>query len=116
MENRNYNLDAINNEDLPNVIASTFVDIDGIDEKIKDSIAQGEKAEYSANVAYNKSAGWSFDGSKKEKAIEALQEASLEQSKALTASIDASRVMFEYQRKLANSIFICFGRNESCCK
>jgi len=96
-------------DDLPSVIRQSFSEIEQSENKIKRSIIAAERAKDAAKSAKEKSAGWSFTGSKKKDAIEALQDASCEISKAQESLTDAMRQFFQGQKKMAESIKKLFG-------
>lgn len=96
-------------DDLPFVISQSFSEIEQSETKIKGSIIAAERAKDAAKAAKEKSAGWSFTGSKKKEAIEALQDASCEISKAQESLTDAMKQFFQGQKKMAESIKKLYG-------
>lgn len=108
MENNNLPAN-VRPEDLPSVITQTFNGIENIDKKVLDSENKAKNAQESAKEAKSKSAGWSFFGSDKKEAIEALQVASVDQADALSSSIEASKELFENQKKMTQAINYLFG-------
>ena len=102
------NLD-IRSEDLPAVISSAVGNVVQIGDNIKEAAEKAELAQNAADVAAEKSAGWSLWGRDKREAIEALQTAALELSSALSKSVDASRVLFENQKQMIQAIRYLFG-------
>lgn len=110
MENNNY-LPTLNIKpnDLPSIISKTVNNLTTIDDKIKQSEEKAKIATNSALIAKSKKAGWSFWGSNKKEAIEALQNAVFDQADALYDSIEANRGQFENQKQMIQSIQYLFG-------
>ena len=110
MENNNY-LPVLNIklEDLPSIISKTVNNLTTIDDKIKQSEEKAIIAADTAKIAKSKSAGWSFFGTDKEEAIKALQNAVSDQADALKDSVEASKELFDNQKKMIQSINYLFG-------
>lgn len=110
MENNNY-LPVLNIklEDLPTVITQTVNNLTAIDTKIQQSEKKAIIAADTAKIAKSKSAGWSLFGTDKEKAIKALQNAVSDQADALKDSVEASKELFDNQKKMIQSINYLFG-------
>ena len=77
-------------EQLPTIIGNTFKHISEVDRKISNAVSRAEEAKKLADEASQKNAGWSFFGSDKKEAIEALQSAAISQANALSDSVDAA--------------------------
>lgn len=109
MEQNNLVNFQIRPEDLPAAINAAVRNINEIGEKINDATQKAEIAKKAADEAAEKNAGWSFWGRDKREAIEALQEAVVGQANALSYSVDASRVLFEHQKRMIQAIRYLFG-------
>lgn len=107
MENNQFLLPMdVSIEQLPEVINTTFSQIEKFDENIKSS---SESAKFLANSAKQKKAGWSLFGGDKKEAIEALQDAVIGQANVLDDSIMAIKDLFENQEKFAKCISYLYG-------
>lgn len=106
-----YNLtqQEISIEQLPTIIGNTFKNIDEVDRKISNAVSKANKAKDLADIASQKKTGWSFFGSDKKEAIEALQTAAISQANALSDSVDANKELFENQKKLSDALRYLFG-------
>ena len=106
-----YNLPQLNIsiEQLPTIIGNTFKHISEVDRKISNAVSRAEEAKKLADEASQKNAGWSFFGSDKKEAIEALQSATVSQANALSDSVDANKELFNNQKKMSKALFYLFG-------
>ncbi len=96
-------------EQLPTIIGNTFKHISEVDRKISNAVSRAEEAKKLADEASQKNAGWSFFGSDKKEAIEALQSATVSQANALSDSVDANKELFNNQKKMSKALFYLFG-------
>ena len=96
-------------EQLPTIIGNTFKHISEVDRKISNAVSRAEEAKKLADEASQKNAGWSFFGSDKKEAIEALQSAAISQANALSDSVDANKELFNNQKKMSEAIRYLFG-------
>ena len=96
-------------EQLPAVIGNTFKHISEVDRKISNAVSRAEEAKKLADEASQKNAGWSFFGSDKKEAIEALQSATVSQANALSDSVDANKELFNNQKKMSEALRYLFG-------
>ena len=96
-------------EQLPAVIGNTFKHISEVDRKISNAVSRAEEAKKLADEATQKNAGWSFFGSDKKEAIEALQSATVSQANALSDSVDANKELFNNQKKMSEALRYLFG-------
>ena len=96
-------------EQLPTIIGNTFKHISEVDRKISNAVSRAEEAKKLADEASQKNAGWSFFGSDKKEAIEALQSAAISQANALSDSVDANKELFNNQKKMSKALFYLFG-------
>lgn len=96
-------------EQLPTIIGNTFKHISEVDRKISNAVSRAEEAKKIADEASQKNAGWSFFGSDKKEAIEALQSAAISQANALSDSVDANKELFNNQKKMSEAIRYLFG-------
>ena len=96
-------------EQLPAIIGNTFKHISEVDRKISNAVSRAEEAKKLADEASQKNAGWSFFGSDKKEAIEALQSATVSQANALSDSVDANKELFNNQKKMSKALFYLFG-------
>lgn len=96
-------------EQLPAIIGNTFKHISEVDRKISNAVSRAEKAKKLADEASQKNAGWSFFGSDKKEAIEALQSATVSQANALSDSVDANKELFNNQKKMSEALRYLFG-------
>ena len=106
-----YNLPQLNIsiEQLPTIIGNTLEHISEVDRKISNAVSRAEEAKKLADEASQKNAGWSFFGSDKKEAIEALQSATVSQANALSDSVDANKQLFNNQKKMSKALFYLFG-------
>ena len=106
-----YNLPQLNIsiEQLPTIIGNTLEHISEVDRKISNAVSRAEEAKKLADEASQKNAGWSFFGSDKKEAIEALQSATVSQANALSDSVDANKELFNNQKKMSKALFYLFG-------
>ena len=106
-----YNLPQLNIsiEQLPTIIGNTFKHISEVDRKISNAVSRAEEAKKLADEASQKNAGWSFFGSDKKEAIEALQSAAISQANALSDSVDANKELFNNQKKMSEALRYLFG-------
>ena len=106
-----YNLpqQKISIEQLPAIIGNTFKHISEVDRKISNAVSRAEEAKKLADEASQKNAGWSFFGSDKKEAIEALQSAAVSQAHALSDSVDANKELFNNQKRMSESLRYLFG-------
>ena len=106
-----YNLpqQKISIEQLPAIIGNTFKHISEVDRKISNAVSRAEEAKKLADEASQKNAGWSFFGSDKKEAIEALQSATVSQANALSDSVDANKELFNNQKRMSESLRYLFG-------
>ena len=106
-----YNLPQLNIsiEQLPTIIGNTFKHISEVDRKILNAVSRAEEAKKLADEASQKNAGWSFFGSDKKEAIEALQSAAISQANALSDSVDANKELFNNQKKMSEALRYLFG-------
>ena len=106
-----YNLpqQKISIEQLPAIIGNTFKHISEVDRKISNAVSRAEEAKKLADEASQKNAGWSFFGSDKKEAIEALQSATVSQANALSDSVDANKELFNNQKKMSEALRYLFG-------
>ena len=106
-----YNLpqQKISIEQLPAIIGNTFKHISEVDRKISNAVSRAEEAKKLADEASQKNAGWSFFGSDKKEAIEALQSAAISQANALSDSVDANKELFNNQKKMSEALRYLFG-------
>ena len=106
-----YNLpqQKISIEQLPAIIGNTFKHISEVDRKISNAVSRAEEAKKLADEASQKNAGWSFFGSDKKEAIEALQSATVSQANALSDSVDANKELFNNQKKMSEALRSLFG-------
>lgn len=96
-------------EQLPAIIGNTFKHISEVDRKISNAVSRAEEAKKFADEASQKNAGWSFFGSDKKEAIEALQSATVLQANALSDSVDANKELFNNQKKMSEALRYLFG-------
>ena len=96
-------------EQLPAIIGNTFKHISEVDRKISNAVSRAEEAKKLADEASQKNAGWSFFGSDKKEAIEALQSAAISQANALSDSVDANKELFNNQKKMSEALRYLFG-------
>ena len=96
-------------EQLPTIIGNTFKHISEVDRKSSNAVSRAEEAKKLADEASQKHAGWSFFGSDKKEAIEALQSAAISQANALSDSVDANKELFNNQKKMSEAIRYLFG-------
>lgn len=96
-------------EQLPAIIGNTFKHISEVDRKISNAVSRAEEAKKLADEASQKNAGWSFFGSDKKEAIEALQSATVSQANALSDSVDANKELFNNQKKMSEALRYLFG-------
>ena len=96
-------------EQLPTIIGNTFKHISEVDRKISNAVSRAEEAKKLADEASQKNAGWSFFGSDKKEAIEALQSATVSQANALSDSVDANKELFNNQKKMSEALRYLFG-------
>ena len=96
-------------EQLPAIIGNTFKHISEVDRKISNAVSRAEEAKKLAEEASQKNAGWSFFGSDKKEAIEALQSATVSQANALSDSVDANKELFNNQKKMSEALRYLFG-------
>ena len=96
-------------EQLPVIIGNTFKHISEVDRKISNAVSRAEEAKKLADEASQKNAGWSFFGSDKKEAIEALQSATVSQANALSDSVDANKELFNNQKKMSEALRYLFG-------
>lgn len=96
-------------EQLPTIICNTFKHISEVDRKISNAVSRAEEAKKLADEASQKNAGWSFFGSDKKEAIEALQSAAISQANALSDSVDANKELFNNQKKMSEALRYLFG-------
>ena len=96
-------------EQLPTIIGNTFKHISEVDRKILNAVSRAEEAKKLADEASQKNAGWSFFGSDKKEAIEALQSATVSQANALSDSVDANKELFNNQKKMSEALRYLFG-------
>lgn len=96
-------------EKLPAIISESLSEITKADGKVKAAIEQAKKAKSAAEVAAKKSAKWSWDGSNKKEAIEALQNASIEMCKAQSSATGALEKSFVNQKKMSEGMQYLFG-------
>ena len=96
-------------EQLPTIIGNTFKHISEVDRKISNAVSRAEEAKKLADEASQKNAGWSFFGSDKKEAIEALQSAAISQANALSDSVDANKELFNKQKKMSEALRYLFG-------
>ena len=106
-----YNLPQLNIsiEQLPTIIGNTLEHISEVDRKISNAVSRAEEAKKLADEASQKNAGWSFFGSDKKEAIEALQSATVSQANALSDSVDANKELFNNQKKMSEALRYLFG-------
>ena len=106
-----YNLpqQKISIEQLPAIIGNTFKHISEVDRKISNAVSRAEEAKKLADEASQKNAGWSFFGSDKKEAIEALQSATVSQANALSDSVDANKELFNNQKRMSETLRYLFG-------
>lgn len=106
-----YNLpqQKISIEQLPAIIGNTFKHISEVDRKISNAVSRAEEAKKLADEASQKNAGWSFFGSDKKEAIEALQSATVSQANALSDSVDANKELFNNQKRMSEALRYLFG-------
>lgn len=106
-----YNLPQLNIsiEQLPAKIGNTFKHISEVDRRITNAVSRAKEAKKLADEASKKNAGWSFFGSDKKEAIEALQSAAISQANALSDSVDANKELFNNQRKMSEALRYLFG-------
>lgn len=103
------NGDEIQISDLPLVIGKSVDTVEETEQKIRKALSAAKNAKEAANAAKGKSAGWSWDGSKKKEAIEALQKSSTNICEAQDAMTEAMTQFFEGQKKLSEAIKYLFG-------
>ena len=96
-------------EQLPTIIGNTFKHISEVDRKISNAVSRANEAKKLAVEASQKNAGWSFFGSDKKEAIEALQSAAISQANALSDSVDANKELFNNQKKMSEALRYLFG-------
>lgn len=96
-------------EQLPTIIGNTFKHISEVDRKISNAVSRADEAKKLADEASQKNAGWSFFGSDKKEAIEALQSAAISQANALSDSVDANKELFNNQKKMSEALRYLFG-------
>ena len=77
--------------------------------KPSNAVSRAEEAKKLADEASQKNAGWSFFGSDKKEAIEALQSATVSQANALSDSVDANKELFNNQKKMSEALRYLFG-------
>ncbi|WP_031532972.1 MULTISPECIES: hypothetical protein [unclassified Bacteroides] len=110
MENNEYPIVTnVKLEDLPSVITKTFNRISEIENKLKNAENNAKTAEKSANEAKQKSAGWSWDGKDKKLAIEALQQAVVDQAECVSSTIEANKEILDNQKELSKAVNYLFG-------
>ncbi len=96
-------------EELPKVISETVINVGEIDKQCKNAESKAEAAKRDAAEASTKKAGFSIGGKNKEKAILALQKTAESQSEALSQMVEAIKVLFEGQEKMANAMRYLFA-------
>ncbi|MFI3265295.1 MAG: hypothetical protein SNG38_08430 [Rikenellaceae bacterium] len=94
---------------LPSSIAQTFNAIEKLDKNIQQAQKSANSARSLATETKNKSAGRSFIGDKKKEAIEHLQIVVGEIASAQCEAVNAQSVIFENNKKMAESIRYLFG-------
>lgn len=110
MENNEYPIVTnVKLEDLPSVITKTFNRISEIENKLKNAENNAKTAEKSANEAKQKSAGWSWGGKDKKLAIEALQQAVVDQAECVSSTIEANKEILDNQKELSKAVNYLFG-------
>ena len=95
---------------LPNIISSSFSQLEQIKNGLEDAYNQASKACENANEAYNKPAGF-FSNTE---AVEALQNASKSEAQAIIALCLTQKLLFVQQQILATCsqlLFACSARD-----
>ena len=95
----------IHRAELPEIISGQVILLNNLDRKVKDANKRAEAAKSSADLAAGKSAGLF----KKKAAIEAIQLAQTEIAQAIVSGVEAQKVAFEFQTKLAHITKYLFG-------
>ena len=103
------NLLNIDIDKLPAVISNSFDRIKNADNKVQESIKKARWAKDLAYEASHKSAKWSWDGSNKKEAIEALQKSAVSISDAQGSLTDAMKQFLESQKTIAEVTKYLFG-------
>lgn len=103
------NLLNIDIDKLPSVISNSFDRIKNADNKVQESIKKARWAKDLAYEAASKSAKWSWDGSNKKEAIEALQKSTVSISDAQGSLTDAMKQFLESQKTMAEVAKYLFG-------
>ena len=78
-------------------------------ENVDKALEAAKKAKESADAASKKSAGWSFTGSDKKEAIEALQQSGLEMANGIHDIADAQKIMFDNLLNITEATKYVFG-------
>lgn len=87
------------------VITGQFRYLQKLDYKVRESVQKAEEARERAMAANHVVVGPFYN---KERAIEYLQEAAKDLSKAQQSSVEAQKLSFEYQQRLAEAVHQCF--------
>lgn len=96
------------NLDITSLVDMKINEIAQISKKISDGIKLAKSGKEAASTADKKSAGWSLWGNNKKEAIEALQEAVVQQADATYCMSEANCYLFEYNKKIAEAMMIIF--------
>lgn len=98
----------VNVNNLPTVITEAFNKINDISKNIQKLSTAAANAKAKADEASQKKPGWSLWGDKKEEAIKALQDATINQAEVLSSFADVNQQLFDNQSKMAESIKYLF--------
>lgn len=91
-----YNVIVVNENDIPDIIAGQFTQIQALGEKVNEAVEMAEKAQGTAREAHEKSTGLG----RKKVAIESLQEAAVDLAQSQISFAESQKVSFEYQQQL----------------
>ena len=94
---------------LPSVISISLDKIKNADSKVQESIKRARWAKDLAKEAASKNTKWSWDGSNKKEAIEALQKSTVSISDAQGSLTDAMKQFLESQKTMAEVTKYLFG-------
>ncbi len=105
MNDNEIKLYEIDESEIPSIITSQFGEVKRLENKVKAAMQKAEEAKKSADSAYKKSTGWFMKG----KAIESLQQATVDLAESQVSFGEAQKVSFEYQEKLGRILQYMFG-------
>ena len=105
MNDNENQLYEIKESEIPSIVTSQFNEIRKLESKVETAMRKAEEAKHSADKAYSKSTGCFKNG----KAIEALQQATVDLAESQVSASEAQKVSFEYQEKLGKISQYLFG-------